>query len=127
MRTRSGTIRSRNPNHGWRGLSTAPMTGYAVGTVNVGRVVVSLLSTPRLSDFCPSSASGPGDVILLGREDDQVRAVPEPFFQAGTSPMASPVIAEPRLPPAEHLEALIQRRLGGRVRDFRLDIRANGL
>jgi hypothetical protein len=41
--------------------------------------------------------------------------------------MASQVIVEPIIPPEELLESLIQRRLGSRVRDFRLVIRPNGL
>lgn len=41
--------------------------------------------------------------------------------------MASQVIVEPIISPEEHLESLIQRRLGSRIRDFRLVIRPNGL
>ena len=36
-------------------------------------------------------------------------------------------IAESINPQAEHLEALVQRRLGNRVRDFRLVLRPNGV
>jgi hypothetical protein len=42
--------------------------------------------------------------------------------------MASPQLAlKPVLPPEEHLESLIQRRLGGRVRDLRVTVRPDGL
>lgn len=41
--------------------------------------------------------------------------------------MASQVIVEPIISPEEQLESLIQRRLGSRIRDFRLVIRPNGL
>src|SRR5436853_7413467 len=82
---------------------------------------------PAFPIDCSSSAADLRPRPSGARRIGQVRAVPETFFQAGTSPMASPVIAEPRLRPAEHLEALIQRRLGSRVRDFRLEIRTNGL
>src|SRR6267378_3968512 len=39
--------------------------------------------------------------------------------------MISPTILPP-LPQAEHLEVLVQRRLAGRVRDFRLLVRKDG-
>lgn len=41
--------------------------------------------------------------------------------------MAVQVIVEPIIPSEEHLESFIQRRLGGRVRDFRVVIRPDGL
>ncbi len=41
--------------------------------------------------------------------------------------MASQIMAEPILPSEELLEGLVQRRLGGRVRDFRMVIQPNGL
>jgi hypothetical protein len=40
--------------------------------------------------------------------------------------MASPVIAETIIQP-EHLESLVQRRVGGRVRDLRVILRPAGL
>jgi hypothetical protein len=40
--------------------------------------------------------------------------------------MISPTILPP-LPQAEHLEVLVQRRLAGRVRDFRLLVRKDGV
>lgn len=41
--------------------------------------------------------------------------------------MASSMIAEPIIPPEERLEALMQRRLGSRVRDLRVVVRPGGL
>jgi hypothetical protein len=41
--------------------------------------------------------------------------------------MSVSVILDPNIPSEENLEGLIQRRLGGRVREFRLVMRANGL
>ena len=41
--------------------------------------------------------------------------------------MVSPVIVESVVPSDEHLETRIRRRLGGRVREFRVLIRPNGL
>jgi hypothetical protein len=36
-------------------------------------------------------------------------------------------VAEPTLPSEEHLESLMQRRLGNRVRDLHIIVRANGM
>jgi len=41
--------------------------------------------------------------------------------------MTSPVIAESIIPLAEHLESLLQRRVGGRVRDLRVVLKHNGI
>jgi hypothetical protein len=37
------------------------------------------------------------------------------------------ILAEPALPSEEYLESLMQRRLGNRVRDLRIVVRANGV
>ena len=41
--------------------------------------------------------------------------------------MSTSSLAEPGLPSAEHLEAIVQCRLAGRLRDFRLVIRSQGV
>jgi hypothetical protein len=41
--------------------------------------------------------------------------------------MLTNVIAQPVLPHQEHLESLVQRRIGSRVRDLRIIVRPNGL
>ena len=41
--------------------------------------------------------------------------------------MTSPVIAESIMSNAEHLETLLQRRVGGRVRDLRVVLQHNGI
>ncbi len=41
--------------------------------------------------------------------------------------MNAQVIAEPVAAPAEHLELLVQRRLGSRVRDLRVIVRHDGV
>ena len=41
--------------------------------------------------------------------------------------MTSPLIEEPIIPQLEHLESLVQRRIGGRVRDLRIVARPNGI
>jgi hypothetical protein len=41
--------------------------------------------------------------------------------------MAVDVLAEPIAPHPEHLESLVQRRIGSRVRDLRVVVRTNGL
>ena len=41
--------------------------------------------------------------------------------------MLTHTLAEPNLARQEHLETLVQRRLGGRVRDLRITVRPNGL
>jgi hypothetical protein len=41
--------------------------------------------------------------------------------------MASSAVVEPAIPPKEDLEALILQRLGGRVREFRIDVRPGGM
>jgi hypothetical protein len=41
--------------------------------------------------------------------------------------MTLPVIAETISPHEEHLESLVQRRIGGRVRDLRVIVRHNGI
>jgi len=45
----------------------------------------------------------------------------------GTLHMSTPVIEEPILREEERLETLVQRRLGGRVRDLRIRQRAHGI
>jgi len=41
--------------------------------------------------------------------------------------MSSPLILDSVPPQEEHLEALVQRRLAGRVRDFRIRVRHDGV
>ena len=41
--------------------------------------------------------------------------------------MSTSSLAEPGLPSAEHLEAIVQCRLAGRLRDFRLVVRSQGV
>jgi hypothetical protein len=41
--------------------------------------------------------------------------------------MSTSVIAESIIPQLEHLESLVQRRVGGRVRDLRLLVRPGGI
>lgn len=41
--------------------------------------------------------------------------------------MSTNVIGGAVLPHQEHLESLVQRRLGGRVKDLRIVVRSNGL
>jgi hypothetical protein len=41
--------------------------------------------------------------------------------------MSLQMIADPVLPSDEQLESLVQRRIGNRVRDLRIIVRANGL
>jgi hypothetical protein len=41
--------------------------------------------------------------------------------------MSTHVVAVAALPHQEHIESLVQRRLGGRIRDLRIVVRANGL
>lgn len=41
--------------------------------------------------------------------------------------MTSPVIAEPNVRCTEHIEALVQRRVGNRIRDLRVVVRPDGV
>lgn len=116
----------REPDPGMARLSSGPAwTVEATAGCGEGakhrRFHTTRLSTTSLIRTC-----GIPDRHQAGTEPEAVPANLVPSSRADRS-MTSPMIAEPIISHTEPVETLVQRRVGGRIRELRVVIRPDGV